>query len=421
MLDIATRAAELRKLKGLRLSREAMTADFKENPERWAGIGKDLDVNLDIILQLASPGKDQALGHILEDMGVQMVELENTPSSTLGDLRGVNTAQDIAATAFLQRLYTIGVRQRNHPLIASFTLSPITSGSVFNPYDFTTLREEQKIQPEVDYTEFLAESMSIMSDVQRIPLYKDKPRERQHKRVTELGQIPVESFNFTDDAKAIYKYGIGIQWSYETGMLDIPMQLLGFWVMRQAITDRILFLKDLLATAIDFAHDKGKLYEIPADSASGVWTHKKVRNYEKRWRVPYMFNWMVAHPEAITDFELTRMGGDDGDQWTIGHFSQANPQMNFGGYVNARMGMQKKYVDIPDLSGEDEEDATRKFTDKDYLYLNSMEAIGQFYNTSMARDETETVMGNQSYIRYFTIGNRFYGIIPSAIEKTRLL
>ena len=421
MLDIATRTSELRKLKNLRKSREALTADFKQNPMQWATLGKDLDVNLDIVLQLASPGKDQALGYILEDMGIQMVETENQPSTSLGELRGVNTAQDIAATAFLQRLYTVGARQRNHPLIAAFTLSPITSGSVFNPYDFTTLREEQKIEPEIDYTEFLAESMSIMSDVQRIPLYQDKPRERQHKRVTELSQIPVESFNFTDDAKAIYKYGIGIQWSYETGMLDIPMQLLGFWVMRQAITDRILFLKDLLATAIDFAHDKGKLHEIPAGGTSGLWAHKKIRNYEKRWRVPYMFNWMIAEPDGITNFELMTMG-DNGDQWTMGHFANANPGMNFGGYVNARMGAQKKYVDIPDLSGEDVEDTTRQFdSSTDFLFLNSMEAIGQFYNTSMARDETETVMGNQSYIRYFTIGNRFYGIIPSAIEKTKLL
>lgn len=417
MLDIVTRTQELRKLKTLRKERSAITADFKKNPQRWAQMGRDLDVNLDLILQLASPGKDQALGHVLEDLGIQMVDMPHAPSSTLGELKGLNTAADIAASAFLQRLYTIGARYTKHPLIASFTLSPITSGSVFNPYAFTTLREEQMIEPEVDYTEFLAESMSIMQDVQRIPLYQDKPREREHKRITEMAQIPVESFSFTDDAKAIYKYGIGIQWSYETNMLDIPMQLLGFWVMRQAITDRILFLKDLLGVALTFARSKSKTHNIAADGASNDWTLAKLRNYEKRWRVPYMFNWVVAEPEAITKFEMMQMAGSEGDSWTMGHFATANPAMNFGGYENARMRMRKRYVDIPDLADEDGGNA---FTANDYLFMDTMQAIGQFYNTGMARDETETVMGNQSYIRYFTIGNRFYGIIPSALEIASL-
>ena len=127
---------------------------------------------------------------------------------------------------------------------------------------------------------------------------------------------------------------------------------------------------------------------------------------------------------CIRDRFMMQMGataaGDSPDGWTMGHFANANPGMNFGGYENARMHMRKKYIDIPNLMGEDEKDTTKQFDDNDYLFMNTMEAIGQFYNTGMARDETETVMGNQSYIRYFTIGNRFYGIIPSAIEIASL-
>ena len=425
-MDISSRAKELRKIRQLKKSREALTADFKKNPKTWINIGQALDVNLDLVFQLASPGKDQALGHILEDLGIQMVEQDGYPSSTFGDLGEPNTAADMAAGAFLQRLYTIGSRFPRHPLVkafrstgsvatAAFTLAPITSGTTFNPYAHTPLREEEMIAPEVEYTDFLAESMSIMQDVQRIPLYEDIPIERQHKRITELSQIDVESFSFTEDAKAIYKYGIGIQWSYETSMLDIPMQLLGFWVMRRAITDRILFLKDLFAVAIDFAHEKSKTVNIDAAGASTEWTLEKLRNYEKRWRIPYMFNWMVAEPNAITKFELM-MGKSN--SWTQGHFAQANPGMNTGGYENARMRTRKQYIDIPDLGGES--DTTRNFNDNKYLYMDTMQAIGQFYNTGMARDETETQMGNQSYVRYFTIGNRFYGIIPSAIEIATL-
>ena len=88
--------------------------------------------------------------------------------------------------------------------------------------------------------------------------------------------------------------------------------------------------------------------------------------------------------------------------------------------MGSEMCIRDRYIDIPNLMGEDEKDATKHFDDDDYLFMNTMEAIGQFYNTGMARGETETVMGNQSYVRYFTIGNRFYGIIPSAIEIASL-
>ena len=155
MLDISTRIKELAKIRKFRKSREALTADFKQNPHRWTKLGRELDVNLDLIFQLASPGKDQALGHVLEDLGVQMVDQPHFPSSKLGDLGGVNTAADIAASAFLQRLYTIGNRFPRHPLVAAFTLAPITSGSVFNPYAYTPLREEEEIAPE-DLCAFLA-------------------------------------------------------------------------------------------------------------------------------------------------------------------------------------------------------------------------------------------------------------------------
>ena len=86
-MDISSRVKELRKIRQLKKSREALTADFKQNPKTWIEIsGKTLDVNLDLVFQLASPGKDQALGHILEDLGIQMVEQDGYPSSTFGDL-----------------------------------------------------------------------------------------------------------------------------------------------------------------------------------------------------------------------------------------------------------------------------------------------------------------------------------------------
>ena len=412
-MDRKERVLEIAKLKKLKRSRPVIIADFRRNPNTWAKIGHDLDINLDTVLQLASPGKDQALGHVLDDLGLQMRDTPYSQSSKMSDTGGLGTAEDMAVAAYMQRLYTIGSRYPRHPMVAAFTLSPVTSGSTFNPYTSTPVREEQEIAPEVDYTEFLGESMNIMDDVTRIPLYQDKPRERKHKRVTELGQIEVESFSFTEDAKAIYKYGIGIQWSYETSFKEVLMQLLGFWVMRRAIEDRILFLQDLLATAISFAHAKSRTHTIAAAGAAGKWTVKKLLDYNKRWRVPYMYNWLIAEPNAITTLELTDFGSDN---WTLGHFAMSNGNANIG-YENARMGMRKRYIDIPDLVDEEDGNA---FTDATYLFMDSMRTIGQFYNTGMARDETEVVMGNQSYIRYFTIGNRFYPIIPSAVEVVTL-
>ena len=64
--------------------------------------------------------------------------------------------------------------------------------------------------------------------------------------------------------------------------------------MRQAITDRIWMLMDALGVAIDYANANSRTHTIPAGGSAGEWTWDKLDTYNYRWRVPYLYDCMIA-------------------------------------------------------------------------------------------------------------------------------
>ena len=324
-MDMEIRKKAVAKLKKSNKSRQQLIADLKQGHTSIVQDARALDINLDAYFDMISPGKESALQAVLEDLDIAMIDTTGRPSSQVGEFKGLHSLADECAAAYIQRLYTIGSRFPNHPLVATFTLSPIAGGTVFNPFSATPVREQEEIQPEIDYTNFLAESWSTLDDTARIPLYEDDEIDRRKRRVSELAEIEIMKFNFSEDAKAIYKYGCGIQWSYETAFREVRMQLLGTWVMRQAITDRMWMLMDALGVAIDFAHAKGRTYDIAAGGHDGQWTWDKLEDNNERWRVPYMYDWIICSPVAKRKFKETNWGSNN---WTIGHL------MALGGLFN---------------------------------------------------------------------------------------
>lgn len=434
-LDTQERKKEIAKLENNKRSNAQISSDFKTNPKTFTEIGHALDINLDTVFSMQSTDKVPALAYVLEDLDIDMVDKPYSPSTKLSKCKSVGTPEDIAVAAYLQRVFSVGNRFPDHPIckafsfhqtkptekeIAVFTVSDIDASSQFNPYADLPVREEEKIEPELHYTRLLAESWSTLEDTERLPLYKDKKRQRESVRLTELAQIPVEGFSFTEDAKAIFKYGIGIQWSYESALKDVRMQLLGFWIMRRAIEQRTLYLMDAASTAIDFALENKRTYDIPQieTADAGDWTIQKLEDYNEKWRPPYMWNFMICNPKAKRKFKMMNYGSDN---WTLGHFNMANRGQSE--YVDERSQMRKGYISLEGLESIDQQPGGNvlKFGENDYLFLDTMNALGQVYNTGMAKDETEMRPGNQSYVRYFTFGNRFYGIIPSAVEYGKLL
>ena len=429
-MDGKLRASELDKLRKMNMSRQQLASTFTNGNGHRSIISdaKALDINLDQIFNIISPDKQPALPFMLDELQLAMVDSPGGPSSQVLDLGEFNTPEDACASAYLQRLYTIGCQYPHHPLTAyftqshlvnklqqaSFTVTQIPEGTVFNPYSQTRVREQEMIEPEIDFTMFLAESWNTVDDTAKLPYYQDNQRDRRKRRVTELSHIPVLKFGFTEDAKAIYKYGCGIQWSFESAFREVRMQLLGTWVMRQAIEDRIWLLEDAIGVLIDFAVEKGRETNIPADTSSGKWTWDKLDGYNYTWRVPYLYDCMIAKPEAIRKFKRTDWGNNN---WTLGHLTMMDSFFSLN-YEDMRMNRKVKFLDLPNLYGEDE--TTNVFDDDDYLFFKKSSALGQVYNTGMTHDATETNQGNQSHTRYFTMGTRFYGVIPKAVDKVHL-
>ena len=429
-MDGKLRAKEIDKLRAMKMSRADLSSTFRNGNGHRSIISdaKALDINLDQVFNIISPDREPALPFMLDELNLAMVDTPGRPSSQVLDLDEFNTPEDACASAYLQRLYTIGCQYPRHPLTAyftqshlvdrlneaSFTVTQIPEGTVFNPYSQTRVREIEEIEPEIDFTMFLAESWNTVDDTAKLPFYQDTQRDRRKRRVTELGQIPVLKFGFTEDAKAIYKYGCGIQWSFESAFREVRMQLLGTWVMRHAIEDRIWLLEDAIGVLIDFAVDKNRTHDIPQGSDGGKWTWDKLDTYNYTWRVPYLYDCMIAKPAAITKFKRTDWGSNN---WTLGHLTMMNSFFNLN-YEDMRMNRKVKFLDLPNLYGEDEE--TNVFTDADYLFFKKSAALGQVYNTGMTHDATETNQGNQSHTRYFTMGTRFYGVHPKAVQKATL-
>ena len=431
-MDGKIRASEINKLREKNWSREKLASTFNNNNGHRAIVSdaKALDINLDQVFNIISPGTEPALPYMLDQLNLAMVDSPQGPSSQVLELGEFNTPQDACASAYLQRLYTIGCQYPYHPLTAyftqshlvdrlkqheaSFSVTQIPEGTVFNPYSQTRVREQEMIEPEIDFTMFLAESWNTVDDTAKLPYYVDNQRDRRKRRVTELSEIPVLKFGFTEDAKAIYKYGCGIQWSFESAFREVRMQLLGTWVMRQAIEDRIWLLEDAIGVLIDFAVDKERVTNIAANENTGKWTWDKLDTYNYSWRVPYLYDCMIAKPEAIRKFKRTDWGSNN---WTLGHLTMMGSFFTLN-YEDMRMNRKVKFLDLPNLYGEDE--TTNVFTDNDYLFFKKSAALGQVYNTGMTHDAMETNQGNQSHTRYFSMGTRFYGVIPKAVDKCTL-
>ena len=64
------RAKEIAKLRKKKFSRQKLMADLKQpnGHKTYVETARALDLNLDTILDVVSPGKGHALGHVMEDL-----------------------------------------------------------------------------------------------------------------------------------------------------------------------------------------------------------------------------------------------------------------------------------------------------------------------------------------------------------------
>ena len=404
-------AKQMRALANNPWSRETMRDSWKKSSKGIASECRGLGINLDTYLNTRSPGKHDALGEVLDNDGIRMNEVNGVPSSTIGELGDPGSRKDEAAMSAVQRTYSRAVSGKlpKKQRADAFKATNIASGSVFNPWtdrDLVVPPLVVEVSPEM----ILAEQTSITGDTHRVPRYSDELANRKKRRVAELAQLPIEKFAWSEDAKVLYKKGIGIQWSYEAALVESRLSLLNNFVARVGIQDSLDMVEEGLEELTMNASANGRTHNVAAQGSAGKWTFSKYDGYRlENWTTPFRFDWFFGNTAAIQEFRASPWSAAGNTDMTAGQADQAG-MAEAPRYYRDYMGAN--YFNFDTVSGLD---SAAKF-----LFLQQMQALGMFTNTGMTVDETARMEGNQSFVRYFSMGYRFYPVQHGAYQLVTL-
>ena len=305
----------------------------------------------------------------------------------------------------------------------AFTISQTGQGNYFNPYNYINLTVADPVSEPISRNIFLGRTFNIRGTHVGIPQVSfDDIKTTQ---VGELGQIPVVDFKTSETQEPLWKYGIGLQRSYESD------QVMGSLAMRTNLFNMIGrqrnrdFMVDafsmLVREKVDVGAVSGKrnktggTHEIGAGDDAGKWTLEKFLNYMKRWNGDFTPNLIVGTPQGITNLEMMAWTEAGTSVITLAEFANNYPGATTVPRPIRNVG-SLLYVDIEGITKAD----GTALANTEYLFYQV--GLGMFgvTNNSLVVSETERKMGIQANIDYRTFAGRALPFIREASELVTL-
>jgi len=277
-------------------------------------------------------------------------------------------------------------------------------GGLMRPYTDKPGIAEQLLTPAVRLSDLVAMTTPVDSDTYR-SAYLDEPSAPNVRlsRVQEKSDIPRSSITVSEHVIRLFKYGRGIEISYEAGR-RIRIDKIAFWLARAALqveADRVAQAIDVAINGDGNASTAATNYNQSALDTGAVLTVKGYLAFKSKWKQPYRMTHIFARETELTNLQLLQ-------------FPNNNPFM-FQGDTLAGFGGITPMQDL--LSGNVIFGQTDQVPAGVYLGIDARVGLERITEIGSDIQETTRFIERQTEALFFTENDGF-GVLDNLAAKT---
>lgn len=287
----------------------------------------------------------------------------------------------------------------------SVSLDDYTSGGVLRGYQDDTVPRAPGLAPAIPIAELIALDTASDSDAVRAVYYNDEPAQVRRVRVGEEGMIPKAKLRAATQTVHMFKYGRGIEVTYETLAFQ-PLDMVAFFLARAAIQTQIDQVSGVIDTMVlgdgnaNAATVDTRLGLDPAATTAGTLTLRVWLAWKFRFANPYTLTHVLAPEDAALQLMLLNIGTPNAT------LAEAAPNLGAGG-VN---------LINPELSRTVRLGVTSDAPAMKYVGFDSRFAIQRVYAPAMDIEETVRWADRQTQVLYTTIMEGFVKLDKKAVR-----
>lgn len=277
-------------------------------------------------------------------------------------------------------------------------------GTIFRPYVDAAGIYGQDLTPGLRLDDLVAFESSINGDSVRRAFMTDPVQANVRlSRITEKADIPRSNIDLTESSTRLYKYGRGIEMSYEA-VRRVPVDKVGMFIAQAAVqveADRVAQAIDIAINGDGEAGSSADNFTQAALDTGSVPTVKGFLAFKSKWKDPYALNLIVAREAELVNLQMLQMPNN------TPFFQQVNGELGFGGLTPLRA-----------INGQ-----TVFFAQNDavaagvYLGLDTRYAIERITEAGSNIQETMRFIERQTEALFFTENDGF-GLLDPRSNKT---
>lgn len=277
-------------------------------------------------------------------------------------------------------------------------------GTIFRPYVDAAGIYGQDLTPGLRLDDLVAFESSINGDSVRRAFMTDPVQANVRlSRITEKSDIPRSNIDLTESSTRLYKYGRGIEMSYEA-VRRVPVDKVGMFIAQAAVqveADRVAQAIDIAINGDGEAGSSADNYtQASLDTGTAV-TVKGFLAFKAKWPDPYALNLIVAREAELVNLQMLQMPNN------TPFFQQVNGELGFGGLTPLRaINGQTVYFAQNDAVGAGV-----------YLGLDTRYAIERITEAGSNIQETMKFVERQTEALFFTENDGF-GLLDPRSNKT---
>lgn len=277
-------------------------------------------------------------------------------------------------------------------------------GSVLRPNAVKPGVTEQLLTPAISLADLVTLTTPIDATTYQ-SVYLDEPSAAQTRlsRIQEKSDIPRSFISLSDHVIRLFKYGRGIEISYEAGR-RVRVDKIAFWLARAALqveADRVAQAIDVLINGDGNANTSATNYTQGGLDTGTTLTVKAYVAWKSKWKNPYRMTHIFAREAELNNLMLLQFPNNN--PYVFG----TNTPIGLGGVTP----MQDLIAGNVQLGQTDQVPATV------YLGVDARQALERITEIGSDIQETTRFIERQTEALFFT-ENDGYGILDNLAAKT---
>jgi hypothetical protein len=205
------------------------------------------------------------------------------------------------------------VRSRRAQTRAPFLSDDTAVNSQLRPYGDDMTPRWDMTEPAIPLEEVVARTRFVDSDRARATYLTRDAAQTRKKRVSEAADIPRAKIVSSENTIPLYKYGVGIETSYEA-LRRLPIDLVAFFIRLEAIqaeTDKVAAVLDVIVNGDGNSGTSATSYNLTTLDAAAVAGTLSLAGwlaFKAKFASPYMLTTALAPEAMILQLLLLNLG-----------------------------------------------------------------------------------------------------------------